>query len=320
MKRYWLLAILSIVSIHSFAATYKFCNDTQKPIKVAVAYDVPLDAAQLKAFPKTKNPSVPVPAPPGKAKVMGWYSMEPRGCTKPIVVPGQPYRLFYFAKRADGKTWGAPNTYPGSLKCVNGSKDFAYISLDPTTCNGNAVSGVQMLNIQLNPVMSSQEFHLDTPQEKLATVDIGVIQEKCLISYDDSHQVHSVGVEITWTRQAGKTTMKKLSHCLKMRVMGPVNIEGVAKQYVDDCANHALNDKKTIYILQGIVAAVADVYGGGNGAATGANVAAYVNAVKDDLVSCLTNTGKIEAFLKQKVEQTLQSTVQEESHWVYWTL
>ncbi|MBB4483212.1 MULTISPECIES: hypothetical protein [Rhizobium] len=53
-------------------------------------------------------------------------------------------------------------------------------------------------------------------------VETGVIQEKCLISYDDSHQIHSVHTVIEWNYQKVVTTMKKLEHCYKLTLTGPV--------------------------------------------------------------------------------------------------
>jgi hypothetical protein len=42
------------------------------------------------------------------------------------------------------------------------------------------------------------------------TIATGNIQERCLISWDDSFQVHSVRTIVRWNYQAVKTRMKKL--------------------------------------------------------------------------------------------------------------
>lgn len=104
-----------------------------------------------------------------------------------------------------------------------------------------------------------------------------------------------------------------------MKVIGPIDISGVAKEYVNSCINHALNDSKSVYILQGIIALVADIYGGG-GTVSAANLYAYVEHVKTTAIACLTDSGRIEAYLRDFIADKFSATVKEESHWVYWNL
>jgi uncharacterized membrane protein len=52
------------------------------------------------------------------------------------------------------------------------------------------------------------------------------IYDRCLISWDDSQQVHSSELIINWDYQAWKTVLKRLHHCIRLRAVGPIQVEG----------------------------------------------------------------------------------------------
>lgn len=60
-------------------------------------------------------------------------------------------------------------------------------------------------------------------------VKVGTVQTRCLISWDDSVQVHSQSWILKWNYQAVKTRMKKLRHCIELTVVGPVGVQNIAK-------------------------------------------------------------------------------------------
>ena len=99
-----------------------------------------------------------------------------------------------------------------------------------------------------------------------------------------------------------------------------IDVGGIAREYVDRCINDAINDDKSIYIFQGIAALAADVYGGGGGSFTAANLVAYVDHVKTEAISCLTSSARIQSYLQEYLEAKFDATVQNESHWIYWNL
>ena len=86
---------------------------------------------------------------------------------------------------------------------------------------------------------SSREVVFTDPTKPYQEVKVGEIQNKCIARWDDSHQVHSVRTIVRWNYQAVKTRMKKLEHCVRIQVTGPVDIQDVAKAYVDQCATMA---------------------------------------------------------------------------------
>lgn len=160
---------------------------------------------------------------------------------------------------------------------------------------------------------------LDGTRRGPLPVEIGVIQEKCLISYDDSHQMHSVDTYITWTDQRTVTTMKKLEHCYKLTLTGPVDIGNLGREYVQQCIDKALNDNKTLEALKALGALVADIYGG-HGTVSAANAYAYVDKVSTSVIGCVTDSDKITNFVGSELKAKFNGTVTHESHWVFWEL
>ena len=133
------------------------------------------------------------------------------------------------------------------------------------------------------------------------------------------HQVHSEEVIFQWNYQAVKTTMKKLRHCIKLQVVGPIDVEGVAKSYVDACVQHGLNYQRTRYIVQALISIGADLLAT-KGGATAVTVADYIDSVVSNTLDCLTDAGKIQSYLSDYLSEKFEATVREESHWIYWDL
>ena len=150
-------------------------------------------------------------------------------------------------------------------------------------------------------------------------VKSGVVDTRCLISWDDSFQLHSTKLIVEWGYQAWKQTWKKLNHCIKLTTIGPVDVKGVAKEYVDQCVKYALSDRQTEFLIRAAVALGADILGAG-GAASAANVAAYVDHVSSTAIRCLTDSARIDKHLAATLQGTFNATVSNESHWVYWEL
>ena len=150
-------------------------------------------------------------------------------------------------------------------------------------------------------------------------VKSGVVDTRCLISWDDSFQLHSTKLIVEWGYQAWKQTWKKLNHCIKLTTIGPVDVKGVAKEYVDQCVKYALSDRQTEFIIRAIVALGADILGS-DGAASAANVTDYVDHVSSTAISCLTDRARIQEYLLATLKAQFSATVSSESNWVYWDL
>jgi hypothetical protein len=135
------------------------------------------------------------------------------------------------------------------------------------------------------------------------------LDERCLISWDDSHQVHSVS--------GFRVKMKKLRHCVKLRTFGPLDAGAVAKEYVRHCVNQGLNSQKTQYMVKAIAAIGADVLGAGGGASA-AVIADYVASVADGTLKCLTSAQEFNTQIGETLRARFNATVTKESHWIYW--
>jgi hypothetical protein len=166
------------------------------------------------------------------------------------------------------------------------------------------------------------DYILKNPERALPAVRTGVVQERCIASWDDSHQLHSSEIVLRWNYQKFRFTFKKLSHCLKVTITGPVDIEGVAESYVDQCVDYALNDKLFEHVLKLGAAVVTDVFSVGStgGAAISAAVADYMAAVVDRAVSCFSDTDKLGAHVQAAIAEKFDSVVTQEAEWIYWDL
>jgi hypothetical protein len=136
-----------------------------------------------------------------------------------------------------------------------------------------------------------------------------IIQKRCLFSYDDSFQPHSVSFS--------GIRMKKLRHCYELQLEGQTNLQGIPSAYVQYCIQDALNKDAVRNILEAIAAVVGDVFGGG-GALITAKLTEYVSAVSNNAVSCLTSQQQISDFLKKEFEGSFNAQVVHRSEWIYW--
>jgi uncharacterized membrane protein len=148
------------------------------------------------------------------------------------------------------------------------------------------------------------------------------LQERCLISYDDSHQIHSNELIIKWNYQANKTVAKRLHHCIKLRVFGPISIEGVAKKYVDHCIEKGLNHQRTRYVIQALVSLGVDVLSKGatKGSVTAATLTDYVNSAASETLECLSDAEGFSDHAEQALKDQFKATIDHEMEWIYWNL
>lgn len=160
-----------------------------------------------------------------------------------------------------------------------------------------------------------------SPREDVS-IRSGQIESRCLYSWDDSHQVHSEEVIVEWNFQRVRTTMKRLHHCIRLTVTGPLDVEGIAKSYVDRCVDYGLKKNSTRHALEALVALGVDVLSAGatGGAATIAKLADYTKSVTDNTMDCLTDTERITSHVKQKITEKFKSSVSSESTWIYWDI
>ena len=162
---------------------------------------------------------------------------------------------------------------------------------------------------------------LKAAQSAIATGEmaVGTVQKKCLFRWEDSHQLHSKRAVLRWNYQKVQFRMKKLEHCLEISVTAPIDVQGIAKSYLDQCVNHALNNDKVTRIFQLLSSVAADV-AIGRGAFTSATIADYVRAAASQTVNCLTNATRINEFLGRELRTQFNATVVHRSEWRFWNL
>lgn len=102
------------------------------------------------------------------------------------------------------------------------------VSLMVFTSAAHAADGMQRKDItKLDPGEVNQLNLQPRP-----SVAIGQIHNRRLFRWHDSQQIRSTHVKLTWKRQVTKTRMKKLEHCSRLTVTGPIDVQGMAKEYV----------------------------------------------------------------------------------------
>lgn len=283
------VAVAGLLSSAPAKADQKVCNKTIDEINVAVGYKK--DGGWI---------------------ANGWWPLKAGECATVYVGDARAKVFYVRATTKDQGDWGDGEKV---TFCITSKRmdDF------PDMPCRDQRAGFMEVNRATTP---DHILDLTDPLRRLPDIATGVIQEKCLASWEDSHQIHSVDTIIDWNYQAVKTRMKKLQHCIKLKVTGPIDISGVAKSYVDHCVNYAINDNKTIHILSGIIALGVDILseGASGGSATAAAVTNYLYTVQDKATSCLTDTGKIEAYLEDTLKSRFDAQVSHESHWEYWDL
>ena len=290
----WKMAITLFGSIFCLSASAQFtvCNKTASDIELV--------------FNKKEN---------GAWLSRGWYVFTPGECSYLISSPLQSRYYYYFARSSGNKTWRGEENSP--VACI---RDLSFVTKDED-CQGGNGRYVRLKTVDTGDNRSAIVNFTD-PENSFPDVQVAEVQNKCIARWEDSHQVHSVRTIVNWNYQAVKTRMKKLEHCVRIRVNGPINIEGVAKQYVDHCINYGLNHQKVRHSL-GLVAAIAgDIASGGAtaGGLTAAKITDYVTSASNEIMDCLTNGNKINEFLGSKLKEKFNATVKSESHWVYWDL
>jgi hypothetical protein len=168
-------------------------------------------------------------------------------------------------------------------------------------------------------ITCSGQSSQQTASQQVPAVRVGQIHEECILVWDDSIQVHRVETRIELFHQSVSTEMKKLRHCIRLRVTGPIDIGGLAETYVKRCVDYGINHQATRYILQALVSIGADVLAT-KGGATAATVADYVKSVADGTISCLTDQDRAVAFFQEELKAKFDAAVDHESHWIYWWL
>lgn len=286
-KLYCLVAVLCVALIQTTAAHagLDFCNKTLKTVTVAVG------------SPKGKKDWV----------ANGWWDFKPGECGTVISGDLKSRYYYFYAYREDGSIWSGDGEKDGSTFCTTST---IMNDLKDTCAPGD--SGAKKFSLIDTGEFKEYEFSLTSKDEKLPKIKNGVIHEQCLFSWDDSIQPHSVGFD--------GVKMKKLRHCIRLRAVGPIEVEGIAKRYIKTCVNEALNDQKTLYLVKAISALGVDVLSAGStgGGATAAAVTDYVYNVQDKAISCLTDTGRIKAYMQDAVSEQFDAVVEKESHWEYW--
>jgi uncharacterized membrane protein len=274
-------------------AQLSFCNKGIEPVHIAIGYP--------------EN---------GDWMSSGWYKVGAGECRALISGELRNQYYYYYADRADGVKWSGDDGQDGGWFCHHDTDGFdASSSAD---CSAEGLVQRPYLKVDTGD-STDYTMNLVVDGEEMPDVRLGTIQQQCIARWEDSHQVHSVDTIVEWNYQATKTTMKKLDHCLKLSVIGPVDIDGVAKSYVDHCVDKAVNDSRSLYLFQAAVALIVDIYAS-KGAASAANLYAYIDHVKTTAISCLTDTGQIQDYLENALKEKFDATVKEESHWEYWEL
>lgn len=150
----------------------------------------------------------------------------------------------------------------------------------------------------------------------------GPIVERCIYSWSDSHNFHSSRTEINLNYQATKTTWKRLDHCMKLTVNGPIDAKAIAKSYVEKCVRDAINNDRNRHLFELLVAIGVDVAAeGATGfAATTAKAADYANSVRKDAMECLTSSTKMEDYVAKALKDSFGAKIELVSNWVYWDL
>jgi uncharacterized membrane protein len=175
-------------------------------------------------------------------------------------------------------------------------------------------------NIIIKPDFGVQQKCLSWVETiQMVKITTDVIYNKCLLRWDDSHQVHSSQTILEWNYQATKITMRKLEHCIRLKAVGPINVEGILKAHVDNCLQQSIESAKVKGIITLIAGLVADVYGAG-GLATAAAVTDFVSNVSDKTVECIKDTNKLQETLANDLKQLFNASIKHEQEWIFWDL
>lgn len=160
------------------------------------------------------------------------------------------------------------------------------------------------------------KIEFDKPSQNDPRVTVGKIYERCLVSWDDSFNFHSLRFE----GFKPIVRMKKLRHCMQMTATGPIDAKHIAKEIISTCVDRALNDDKTRHILTLILGIAADILsaGGTGGAVTIGALTDYLVEVQERALTCLTDEKQLQTFVVETLRGSFGADVKWESHWIFW--
>lgn len=252
-------------------------------------------------------------------KTQGWIDLWALTCTSFEVNPG--FETFYYAytnfnfDEEDEQEW--PNQIYGLDRrygCISRYELFSF-NYSSNCNNGELVVFEKIYNstVSIMPktdwdrrqVAFFKEKRSEAEKDKNLEIKIGEIHNRCVITWDDSWNIHDL------------TTYKKLRHCVRLRAYGPINFKDVAKSYVDNCVNYAVNHRQSEYIFRAVAAAAGDIYAGGAGSYSSINLAEWINMVASETLDCLKDTDKIKEHLVSTLQKHFSGTIQEETWWEY---
>jgi hypothetical protein len=280
MRQWWITALIAFVGLWPLNACAQLviCNRTVDKVTVTIV----------------------------SSSNLGWprqhFILSPNDCGDGPQSPLKD-RYYYFFAQSEYQTWQGG---PGSRRVI---------TVHFVGPGGGHDEYEDFSQIDVGEI-GKDRYVLDLTSDTrgIPEVKMGVVSEKCLISWDDSPNVHSVSFSI---QRPVKIIMKKLRHCIQLRVLGPMNLGGIANSYVSYCVNRALNDGLALHIVEALAALTADVLLT-RGGATSAKVADYVHTVSRNTIDCLTNTTGLQSYLKGYLQEKFDASISEESHWIYW--
>ena len=195
-----LLLVSSLVSPgNANGADITFCNKTVKTAWVAVGYYA--DAWYSK----------------------GWFKIESGKCLTPNGPGDTNNRQIYFWAELDDSDyyWSGEGQVRGAVFCTAHN---AFLMTDQRCSNTRDAKRRLFKHVELPPEMKLN-ISLSVAGLNAPDVKIGTIQERCLVSWDDPPQPHSTEIELKWGYQRLTQRMKKLRHCIKLKVVGRLMLE-----------------------------------------------------------------------------------------------
>lgn len=259
----------------------------------------------------------------------GSHGIDSNRCKKLEIEADYPSDHIYLRAVAASETVYTQEAINAMGFCV--SEGGPTSTADATRCKAGEVKE-QFQKFGLERIGSSYRVNMGTHPNlpQLASrsppippdTKVGVVEDRCVYTWDGPPELHSQHMEITLQRQALKTRMKKLRRCAKLQVTGPVDIEGIAQQYVQSCINYALNKDSTRHILTLIVSVVADAWtmGSDGMALTQATVYNYGREVASNTIDCLTDTGRLATYFGERLKGEFSSRMTNTTEWIFWDL
>ncbi len=161
---------------------------------------------------------------------------------------------------------------------------------------------------------------VDRPATVGSPEGVGVLEEKCVATWEDDYQPMSSNFDIRTMKFT--QVMKKTSHCIQLKAVGPISFENIAKEYVSSCINKAKNDKATLYAAGLIAALYVDV--GSNGATKGAATAVLVEQWLTNfttvMLDCIQDTDAMKDKIVSVFKDKFTGSVSDIKHDIYWNI